>query len=329
MPALQQMDKTMRRGAYKRWAMDRRRLMMGYLLALAGTALFSSKAIFVKLAYAENADALLVLTWRMIFSLPFFAAVCIGALVLRRREGMKPIPAGMIVRILMLGVFGYLAMILDFEGLVHVSAGLERLVLFTYPVFLILLAAAFFGARLTAGNLVAAGVSYAGLALVFLADLPDGGSNVPLGTLLVLASALSIAIYQLWATGLISSVGSILFTALALSGTSLASLAHFFVLRGASNLAVSPRYLLLAALTGIFATVVPSFMINAGMARIGAQSTAMISMVSPLLTIYLAVLMLNESFTLIDALGTALVLGGMGYDAWAGLRRKPPQAIDI
>jgi drug/metabolite transporter (DMT)-like permease len=191
-----------------------------------------------------------------------------------------------------------------------------------------LIAAAFFGARITVGNLVAAAVSYAGLALVFIADIPDGGSHVLLGTLLVLGSALSFAIYQLWATGLIAHVGSVLFTALALTGTSLASLAHFFILREASELAVSPRYLLLAALTGIFATVVPSFMINAGMARIGAQSTAMISMVSPLLTIYLAVLMLNESFTSVDALGTALVVGGMGYDAWAGLRREPSQTID-
>jgi len=301
---------------------------MGYLLALAGTALFSSKAIFVKLAYAENPDALLVLTWRMIFALPFFAAVGIHALVLRRRTGQVALGMPMIVRILMLGVFGYVAMILDFEGLVHVSAGLERLVLFTYPVFLILIAAAFFGARITAGNLVAAGVSYAGLALVFIADIPDGGSNVPLGTLLVLGSALSFAIYQLWATGMIGHVGSVLFTALALTGTSLASLAHFFILRSPSELAVSPRYLLLAALTGVLATVVPSFMINAGMARIGAQPTAMISMVSPLLTIYLAVLALNESFTLIDGFGTALVVGGMGYDAWAGLRRQPTQAID-
>ncbi|MBC8036399.1 MAG: DMT family transporter [Rhizobiales bacterium] len=302
--------------------------MTGYLLALAGTAMFSSKAIFVKLAYVENPDALLVLTWRMIFSLPFFAAVCIHALVRRRRAHLAPVGAPMIVRILMLGVFGYLAMILDFEGLIHVSAGLERLVLFTYPVFLILIAAAFFGARITAGNLLAAGVSYAGLALVFVADIPDGGSNVPLGTLLVLGSALSFAIYQLWATGMIAHVGSVLFTALALTGTSLACLAHFFILRNAAELAVSPRYLVLAALTGILATVVPSFMINAGMGRIGAQSTAMISMVSPLFTIYLAVLILNESFTLIDGLGTALVVGGMGYDAWLGLRRRPSQAID-
>jgi|GEM_PF-1628455 len=260
-------------------------------------------------------------------ALPFFLAIAIHALVLRRRAAARPLPPAIIARILLLGIFGYAAMILDFEGLVHISAGLERLVLFTYPVFLIFIAAVFFGARITIGHLGAAAVSYAGLAVVFVADIPEGGSNVPLGTLLVLGSALSFAIYQLWATGLIAHVGSVLFTALALTGTSLASLAHFFVLRNPSELAVSPRYLVLAALTGIFATVVPSFMLNAGMAAIGARSTAMISMVSPLLTIYLAVLMLNESFTLIDGLGTSLVVGGMGYDAWLGLRRPSLKSL--
>jgi drug/metabolite transporter (DMT)-like permease len=308
--------------------MDRRRLIVGYLLALAGTALFSSKAIFVKLAYVERSDALLALTWRMIFALPFFAAIAIYALAQRRRARALPLQSAMIARILLLGVFGYAAMILDFEGLVHVSAGLERLVLFTYPIFLIFIGAAFFGARILRGHLMAAAISYAGLVFVFVADIPEGGSNVPLGALLVLGSAVSFAVYQLWATGMIAHVGSVLFTALALTGTSLASLAHFFILRSAAELAVSSHYLWLAALTGVLATVVPSFMINAGMARIGALSTAMISTVSPLLTIFLAVLMLNESFTLIGGLGTALVVGGMGYNAWLDLRNPASQVIE-
>ena len=64
---------------------------------------------------------------------------------------------------------------------------------------------------------------------------------------------------------------------------------------------VSQHYLLLAAGTGLIATVIPSFFVNAGMGRIGAASTAMISNVSPLLTIYFAVLILGEDFTLADA----------------------------
>ena len=42
------------------------------LLALAGIILFSTKAIFVKLAYQFNADPITMLLLRMVFSLPFY-----------------------------------------------------------------------------------------------------------------------------------------------------------------------------------------------------------------------------------------------------------------
>jgi drug/metabolite transporter (DMT)-like permease len=84
---------------------------------------------------------------------------------------------------------------------------------------------------------------------------------------------------------------------------------------------LSARYLMLVAGTAVFATIVPSFMINAGLARIGAQSTAMISTISPLVTIYLAVIFLGEQFTWIDALGTALIIGGIGLYSWYDVRR--------
>ena len=87
---------------------------------------------------------------------------------------------------------------------------------------------------------------------------------------------------------------------------------------------MSWHYFMLAAGTGLLATVIPSFFVNAGMARIGAASTAMISNVSPLLTIYFAVVLLGEEFTLPHAIGTALVVGGVGYHTWREL--KAPRA---
>ena len=118
-------------------------------------------------------------------------------------------------------------------------------------------------------------------------------------------------------------MGSTLFTSLALSGAAITTLAHVFIVEGGLATDVSPNYLMLAAATGLLATVVPSFLVNAGMERIGAASTAMISNVSPLLTIYFAVVLLGERFTLPHAIGTALVVGGVGFHTWGDLRRPP------
>ena len=308
--------------------MDRRSLIIGYLLVAAGAALFSSKAIFIKLAYLERLDFLLILAWRMAFALPVFAAVGIYALVQRRRARV-PLPrAGTLLGALGTGLIGYyLAMVLDFSGLLYVTAQLERLALFTYPIFLIFLGAMFFGMRLTRSGLIAAFVSYLGLALVFVSDFSSGGSNVMLGTILVLGSAVSFATYLLLAKRYIGEMGSTLFTSIALSAAAFTALAHAFIARGGLDTSMSANYFMLAAATGILATVLPSFFVNAGMARIGAASTAMISNVSPLLTIYFAVSLLGEHFTFTHGIGTALVVGGVGYHTWRELKKPPTEEV--
>ncbi len=301
--------------------MDRRSLIIGYLLVAAGSALFSSKAIFIKLAYLERYDSLLILAWRMVFALPFFVVVGAVEFARRKAEG-KPLPR----RNAVLGAIGtgligyYLAMVLDFAGLLYVTAQLERLALFTYPVFLIFIGAAFFQMRLTSAAVIAAVVSYLGLAIVFLSDFSGGGPNVALGTALVLGSAVAFAVYQLMAKRYIGEMGAALFTSVALSAAAVTTLLHVFIVRGHLDTSMSFHYFLLAAGTGVLATVLPSFFVNAGMARIGATSTALISNVSPLLTIYFAVVLLGETFTLPHAIGTALVVGGVGYHTWRELK---------
>ena len=301
--------------------MDRRGLIIGYLLVVAGSTLFASKAIFIKLAYVEHHDALLMLAWRMVFALPVFLAVGVWEIAKRRRKAVRLPDLRHAAGAVLVGLVGYyLAMILDFTGLLYVTAQLERLALFTYPMFLIFIGAAFFGMRLTWGSIVAAAITYAGLAFVFLTDLTAGGSNITLGTALVLSSAIAFAVYQLMAKRYISMMGSTLFTSLALSGAAVATLVHIFVTRGGIETDVSAYYLSLAFGTGLLATVVPSFFVNAGMGRIGAASTAMVSNISPLITIYFAVVLLGEEFTLAHGIGTALVVGGVGFHTWRDLK---------
>lgn len=306
--------------------MDRRSLITGYALVAVGAALFSSKAIFIKLAYAERFDALLILAWRMVFALPVFIAVGVYEVRRLKRQGKSRPPRNAVLGTIGIGLIGYyVAMILDFSGLLYVTAQLERLALFTYPIFLIFIGAGFFGMRLTPSSLVAASITYAGLAFVFVSDFSIGGSNVTLGTALVLGSAISFAVYQLMATRYIGEMGPALFTSVALSAAAVTTLLHVLIARGGLDYSMSPHYFALAAATGLLATVVPSFMVNAGMSRIGAASTAMISNVSPLMTIYFAVILLDEDFTLAHGIGTALVVGGVGYHTWRELE-KPSSA---
>ncbi len=160
-----------------------------------------------------------------------------------------------------------------------------------------------------------AAITYAGLMIVFLIDLPEGGRNVILGTALVLGCSITFAVYQLLAKKIISFMGSLLFTAIAMSGSSVACILHYMITQQTTSFAASPRFLALGAGTAFFATVLPSFLVNAGLSRVSAQSTSMIATFSPVLTIALAVAILGEKFTFADAIGSAMVIAGVALYA--------------
>ena len=216
----------------------------------------------------------------------------------------------------------YISAILDFQALTFITAQLERLVLFSYPLFVMILGALFFGKPMTLSGTIGAVITYGGLALVFQRGMQIGGFNTVVGTLLVLAAALTFALYQLLAQGFIAKMGSMLFTAVAMAAASLASILHYWTLTGSVAFPVSTQFIGIAAVLALLATVLPSFLVNAGLARIGPQATSMIATLSPLITIILAVEILGEPFTLLDALGTALVIAGIGYYTWTDMRTR-------
>ena len=117
--------------------------LTGFLLTLAGAVFFSTKAIFVKLAFKDTGvDAITLLSLRMLFSLPFYLiAAWLGA----KKEFAKSLTTREWVYVFILGIFGYyLSSLFDFIGLQYISAGLERLILFLYPTFSVLINTYFF-----------------------------------------------------------------------------------------------------------------------------------------------------------------------------------------
>lgn len=302
--------------------------MSGYVLAAAGAILFSTKAIFVKLAYgpagAVGIDAITLLALRMIFALPIY--LIIGGFMLRGelRAGKRLPTLRKAAAVAAVGVIGYYgASYLDFAGLVYITAQFERLILFTYPVFVMIFGALFFGGRITAWGVTALCIAYSGIAVIFLEGATAKGDNVVLGVLLVLGSGAAFALYQLFAKPLVNAIGSRLFTCIAMSGASAAVFVHFLFEHSPAVLAeVSPHVFGLAGLIAIFSTVLPSFMLNAAIGLVGPQAVSVIGTLSPVATIVMAIIILAEPFTGTDALGTALVIAGVGLYTWYDTRKK-------
>ena len=297
--------------------------LIGYGLAVGGAILFSSKAVVVKMAYAYQIDAETLLALRMLCSLPVYLVIG-GANLWQRRERCEPMPSAR--NFLMaagVGILGYwLASYLDFLGLSWVSATFERLILFTYPLFVVILGWAFFKAKVGISIIPAFLISYGGLALVFYAHQTPAfeSHKTALGAGLVLACALAFALYQLLAKAPIARLGSELFTSVAMTGAALVSIAVFATTHRLEALGIVFSILPHAAFLAIGSTVLPSFMLNAALARISAQANGALGMISPISTILLAALFLHEPLTLQEAAGAMLVLLGVIVFVW-GQRR--------
>jgi drug/metabolite transporter (DMT)-like permease len=299
-----------------------RDIWIGYSCAALGAALFSTKAIIIKLAYAEAINAETLLALRMALSLPFYAAVGWLSVRDKRRRGEGLPAAAEIMRAGLVGMLGYwFASYTDFLGLVYISAQFERLILFTYPAFVVLFGALFFRQPIRMRALAGIGISYAGLALIFAADLTALGTDIAKGAGLVLSAAVAFALYQLLAKGSIARIGPRLFTCIAMSGAAAAALLQFALTQPLGSLLVGPALFGYGVLLAIGATVVPSFLLNVALHRISAQANATIGTLSPVITILLAVAVLGEEITWIDVAGTALVLAGVGWFTLADRRR--------
>jgi drug/metabolite transporter (DMT)-like permease len=295
-------------------APSRRYVEAGYLFAAVGAILFSTKAVAIKLAYQDHVDAETLLALRMGLATPFYLAIGLHAARERRRSGKALPPRRSVAAAAAVGLLGYwVASYLDFLGLEYVSAQIERLILFTYPIFVVIFGALFFGQKITRNALIAVTISYAGLALIFGESTATGGHDALIGGGLVLACAVAFALYQLFAKDLITAIGPRLFTCIAMTAAAVGAIVQFLLTHAAGDLAVSGRVLATAFFIAIGSTVLPSFFLNAALHRISAQANATVGTLSPVATILLAYLILGETLSPIAWVGTLLVIAGVGW----------------
>ena len=283
-------------------------LWPGLWLAMLGAIAFSGKAIIVKLAYRHGVDAVTLIMLRMLFALPLFALLAWWA-----GRGKPALTARDWRVVSLLGFSGYyLASFLDFWGLQFVSASLERLILYICPTLVLLLGRVLFKRRVSARQLLALAVSYAGVLLVFGQELRLEGSHIALGAALLFASTLSYALYLVYSGEEVKRLGALRLTGLATGVACLLCIAQFLLLRPwHSALQVAPQVLWLSLLNATLCTFAPVLMVMMAIERIGAAMASQAGMIGPLSTIAMSVWILGEAFTAWIAAGTVLVLAGI------------------
>lgn len=307
----------------------------GVAMAALGAIAFSGKAIVAKLMYKLGADAVSVVGLRMAMAFPMF-------LWMAWRSAHAPAPDGQPARpmsrrqwwqVAGLGFMGYyLASTLDFLGLQYISASLERAILYLNPTIVLLMSAVWYRQRIRPAQVLAVGLAYAGVAVVWLHDWDAarmlssqaGGASgleavraVTLGSLLVLGSALTYAVYLMGSGQLVQTLGSLRLVGHASCVACVLCLAQWGLvswwtdgrLGGVATLPWQAYGL--SAFNAVACTVLPVWLVMRGVQLLGASLAAQVGMVGPLSTIWMAAWWLGEPVTGRLVLGTAAILGGI------------------
>jgi drug/metabolite transporter (DMT)-like permease len=106
-------------------------------------------------------------------------------------------------------------------------------------------------------------------------------------------------------------VGSVRFTAYAMSAASAACILQFLLLRPLSALDVPAPVYGYAIAMAVLSTAVPVFMTSEALRRVGANTVAIIGALGPVTTIAFGWLGLEEVMTPLQLAGSALVLVGV------------------
>lgn len=284
--------------------------LIGAAFVFISAIAFSAKAIFIKLAYAYSVDAVTLMALRMLIATPFFIVLAVLASqdktthTLNRRDWIS---------IIALGLAGmYLSQLFDFLGLEHVSASMERTILFLYPTFVVVITAVLARKAVGKREWIALALSYAGVILVAAHEISfDNSAATFMGAGFVFISAMTYACYLVGSGPAIHKIGMQRFTGYTMVVSCIAVLTHFSASHPMSSLKLPMQVYVLGLAMAIVSTVLPMLLLNVGIKKIGGSKASLISSVGPVSTLLLAVVFLNEAITVKQIIGTGLVLAGV------------------
>jgi drug/metabolite transporter (DMT)-like permease len=283
---------------------------VGVFACGAAAMLFATKGIFAKKLYELGVGFEGVVAIRAALSLPLFWWLAL------RRESWRQIAETPRSAVLMAAMAGalcyYVGALLDFAALTMIDASVERVIIFSYPAMVVLFTSVR-DRQLPSGRVLAAtAFSYLGIFFTMGGlDFEELRANL-LGALLVIASALSYAIYFIVSEKYTRSVGSARFTLLAMTAATVCLVPHYTVVHGTgeiANLGIEAWLLLLAI--AVFCMFLPASFQAEGVRRIGAQRGAVLSTVGPPTTVVLAWALLGERLSAWQWVGMALIVLGI------------------
>lgn len=282
------------------------RRQTAFLAVIVSAACFGTLAIITSLAYRAGAEPLPLLVWRF-----FVATLILGGYLLITRPSALRVSRADLARYVSIAVFGYgAASMCFFHALKFTDASIVAVLLYTYPLMVVLVERVLNGTPLTPGKLTGVATAFVGSVLVL--GLVTGGGVQPLGIVLGLGAGVGYTVFTMlshrWLPGrsritmmtFMFATNSVFMALVAtVSGVNLSPLGW--------DLEVWVYVLALVALPTVAAVV----LYMRGISSMGPGQASIISTIEPVFTIALACVFLGERLSAIQLIGATLVIAGV------------------
>lgn len=276
----------------------------GYLLGAIAAATYGMNPLFALPLYEDGMNPDSVLFFRYLFAIPVLGIMIKARgrnFALKKRE---------IPLLAIFGILFALSSLTLFQSYNYMDAGIASTMLFVYPIMVAVIMACFFRERLSAVTIICILTAMCGIGLLYKGS--DGATLSLAGTILVLGSALSYAIYivgvnrtrlrdvaTLKVTFYVLLFGLALFAARLIADGEVAMPGKWYLWGNVIAL-------------GLFPTAISLLCTTTAIQYIGSTPTAILGALEPATAILFGVTVFGETLTLRDIAGVVLIIAAVG-----------------
>jgi drug/metabolite transporter (DMT)-like permease len=284
-------------------------------MVVVSAVAFGTLSIFAKLAYGSGLGTEQLLAFR-------FALAAVGMLILAFAVGQSPLRLArrQAVGLLAVGGVMYTAQALTyFIALRTLPASLCVLIVYIYPSLVVIAGWLFLRRQVSGWHIGALIASFAGVILLV------GGAQFQLGTGLIFAftAPLMYTAFILVSERVMASVPPVAASAVMMSGTAVV-LSLIAAVQGQLALPSTPESWAISVGIAVVPTMIAISLFLAGLPRVGAARASLISTLELVVTVILAIVVLGDRFSPLEAVGGVLVLGAVVVVQAAHMWRPVP-----
>ncbi len=270
---------------------------------------FSLKALFVKLTFAYGVSVDAMMLWRYSIAIVMFL-VFLGWKD-RCRSLILPKESSLFV-LVVAGILGcYASTYADYRALELLDTGISRFILFTFPVFVVMMNAAIDRSFPPQKQIVAIMIIQIGLYAMLMHGNVFESINHE-GVMWAVTAALIYAAYLVLVKRASNGISSVTLATYIVLVALLCNVINFTLLgRWDNELAITPMAGFWLFMTAFFSTFMPITLMAEGIRRIGSSRASLISSFGPFLSVVLGYVFLDEMMSPMQWIGGVIIFLGV------------------